>query len=56
LISESASPGAPRAICRPSVDLLTGRSAEKLRINPRKTWYSNLEEVITNGEYEVTFV
>ena len=36
-------------------DLLTGRSAEKLRVNPRKTWYSNLEEVITNGEYEVTF-
>src|SRR5215469_7844670 len=26
-------------------DLLTGRSAEKLRLNPRKTWYSNLEEV-----------
>jgi ABC-type transport system substrate-binding protein len=23
-------------------DLLTGRSAEKLRLNPRKTWYSNL--------------
>ena len=26
-------------------DLLTGRSAEKLRLNPRKSWYSNLEEV-----------
>src|SRR5271169_3129515 len=25
-------------------DLLIGRSAEKLRLNPRKTWYSNLEE------------
>ncbi|MGB9646063.1 MAG: ABC transporter substrate-binding protein [Stellaceae bacterium] len=36
-------------------DLLTGRSAEKFRLNPRKTWYSNLEEVTTNGEYEVTF-
>jgi peptide/nickel transport system substrate-binding protein len=36
-------------------DLLTGRSAEKLRLNPRKTWYSNLEEVTTNGDYEVTF-
>src|SRR5499433_419589 len=34
-------------------DLLTGRSAEKLRLDPRKTWYSNLEEVNTNGEYEV---
>jgi len=36
-------------------DLLTGRSAEKFRLNPRKTWYSNLEEVTTNGDYEVTF-
>ena len=35
-------------------DLLTGRSAEKLRLNPRKTRYSNLEEVTANGEYEVT--
>ena len=29
--------------------------SEKLRINPRKSWYSNLEEVTTNGDYEVTF-
>jgi peptide/nickel transport system substrate-binding protein len=36
-------------------DLLTGRSAEKLRLNPRKTRYRNLEEVTANGEYEVTF-
>ena len=36
-------------------DLLTGRSAEKLRLNPRKTWYSNLEEVTANGDYEITF-
>ena len=36
-------------------DLLTGRSAEKLRLNPRKTWYSNLEEVTANGDYEVIF-
>src|SRR5215469_9956447 len=36
-------------------DLLTGRSTEKLRLNPRRTWYSNLEEVTANGEYEVTF-
>jgi peptide/nickel transport system substrate-binding protein len=26
-----------------------------LRINPRKTWYSNVEAVTTNGDYEVTF-
>src|SRR5262252_1645421 len=36
-------------------DLLTGKSAEKLRINPRKVWYKNLEKVGTNGDYEVTF-
>src|SRR5215813_13986943 len=35
-------------------DLLTGKSAEKLRINPRKVWYKNLERVTTNGDYEVT--
>jgi peptide/nickel transport system substrate-binding protein len=36
-------------------DLLAGKSAEKFRINPRKAWYRNLEEVTTNGDYEVTF-
>ena len=34
---------------------LTGKSSEKLRLNPRKGWYRNLEEVTTNGDYEVTF-
>jgi peptide/nickel transport system substrate-binding protein len=36
-------------------DLLTGQSSEKLRLNPRKSWYRNLREVTTNGDYEVTF-
>jgi peptide/nickel transport system substrate-binding protein len=36
-------------------DLLTGRGDDKLRINPRKTWYRNLAEVTSNGDYEVTF-
>jgi len=36
-------------------DLLTGKAAEKLRINPRKAWYRNLEEVVPNGDNEVTF-
>src|SRR5712672_1271897 len=36
-------------------DLMTGRSTEKLRINPRKAWYRNLEEVVPNGDSEVTF-
>jgi peptide/nickel transport system substrate-binding protein len=36
-------------------DLMTGKSSEKLRLNPRKSWYRNLAEVTTNGDYEVTF-
>jgi peptide/nickel transport system substrate-binding protein len=37
-------------------DLLTGRSTDKLRVNPRKAWYNNLAEVKTNGDYEAIFV
>src|SRR5437899_1972612 len=36
-------------------DLLTGKSSDKFRVNPRKSWYRNLERVTTNGDYEVTF-
>ena len=36
-------------------DLLSGKTSEKLRINPRKSWYGNVEEVTTSGDYEVTF-
>ena len=36
-------------------DLLTGKSSDKLRLNPRKDWYRNLEEVRADGDYEVTF-
>src|SRR5712692_10410882 len=36
-------------------DLLSGKASEKLRVNPRKAWYRNLEEVTTNGDHEVTF-
>jgi peptide/nickel transport system substrate-binding protein len=36
-------------------DMLTGKSSDKLRVNPRKSWYRNLEEVTTNGDYEVSF-
>ena len=38
-----------------TIDLLQGNASEKLRINPRKTWYSNVERVTTKGDYEVTF-
>src|SRR5258708_3061588 len=36
--------------------LLTGKANEKLRITPRRSWYSNLEEVVTGGDYKATFV
>jgi peptide/nickel transport system substrate-binding protein len=36
-------------------DLLMGIGQDKLRINPRKSWYSNVEKVTTKGDHEVTF-
>ena len=36
-------------------DLLMGKGSDKLRINPRKSWYSNVQDVTTRGDYEVTF-
>jgi peptide/nickel transport system substrate-binding protein len=35
-------------------DMLTAKDS-KLRKNPRRSWYFNLNEVTTNGDYEVTF-
>jgi peptide/nickel transport system substrate-binding protein len=37
-------------------DLVQGKAAQKLRVNPRKGWYTNLVEITTNGDYEATFV
>jgi peptide/nickel transport system substrate-binding protein len=36
-------------------DLLMGKSSDQLRVNPRKSWYLNVAEVTTNGDYETTF-
>ncbi len=36
-------------------DLLLGVAAEKLRVNPRKTWYLNLDRVTVNGGDEAVF-
>src|SRR3974390_2435843 len=36
-------------------DLLMGNGKEKLRINPRKSWFANVAEMTTNGDYEATF-
>ena len=37
-------------------DLLSGKANERLRINPRGSWYGNIEEVVASGDYEATFV
>jgi peptide/nickel transport system substrate-binding protein len=36
-------------------DLLQGKTQEKLRLNPRKAWYRNLDEVTTDGDDGVIF-
>jgi len=36
-------------------DLLMGTGSDKLRVNPRKTWYENVEAVTPSGDYEITF-
>src|ERR1700719_1969107 len=34
-------------------DLLMGIGEDKLRVNPRKSWYNNVLSVVTNGDYEI---
>jgi peptide/nickel transport system substrate-binding protein len=36
-------------------DLLLGTAGEKLRLNPRKPWYRNLDAVVPDGDDEVSF-
>jgi peptide/nickel transport system substrate-binding protein len=36
-------------------ELLLGRSNEKLRTNPHKAWYQNVEEVAAGGDFTATF-
>jgi len=37
-------------------DLLTGRAAERLHLNPRKSWWNNVAEIAADGPAEATFV
>jgi peptide/nickel transport system substrate-binding protein len=37
-------------------DTLIGKGNEKLRLNPRKAWYRNLDDIVTEGDYGVTFI
>jgi len=39
---------------RCTFDLLMDNAKDKLRLNPRKSWYANVAEVSTNGDYEAT--
>ena len=36
-------------------DLLTGTAKDKFRVNPRKSWYRNLDRVTAEGDFEATF-
>jgi peptide/nickel transport system substrate-binding protein len=36
-------------------DLLTGQAKDKFRVNPRKSWWRNLDSVTTNGDFEAVF-
>src|SRR4030088_1579733 len=42
----------PAADVRCTFALLQGTAKDKLRINPRKSWYDNLAEVTANGDYQ----
>src|SRR3954469_23660836 len=41
---------------RCTFDLLLGKSQDKMRLNPRKAWYRNLDDVVAEGKDTVTFV
>src|SRR3954453_2548881 len=38
-----------------TMDLLQNKAQDRLRGNPRKEWYNNVQEVTTNGDYEAVF-
>jgi peptide/nickel transport system substrate-binding protein len=36
-------------------DMLMGKSQQKFRQNPRKSWYDQVDDVVTNGDSEASF-
>src|SRR5947199_2420061 len=36
--------------------MLIGKGNEKLRLNPRKAWYRKLDDVVSEGDFAVTFI
>ena len=37
-------------------DVARGASDKRFKLNPRKDWWENVQEISTNGDYEVAFV
>lgn len=37
-------------------DVVRGVSEKRLKLNPRKLWYEHVQEIVANGDYEVSFV
>jgi peptide/nickel transport system substrate-binding protein len=46
----------PAADVKCTWDLLTGRAPERLRLNPRKSWWNNVAEIAADSPTEATFV
>jgi len=36
-------------------DIVRGASKLKTKLSPRKLWYANVKDIVTNGDHEVTF-
>src|SRR4249919_1283484 len=36
-------------------DMLMGKSQQKFRQNPRKSWYDQVDDVVTSGDFEASF-
>jgi peptide/nickel transport system substrate-binding protein len=38
-----------------TMDLIQDKTKERFRTSPRKEWYNNVDEVVTNGDHEAVF-
>src|ERR1700760_978900 len=45
----------PSADVKCTFDMLMGKSQQKFRQNPRKSWYDQVEDVTVNGDFEASF-
>jgi peptide/nickel transport system substrate-binding protein len=36
-------------------DIVRGASTKRMKLNPRKTWYANVAEIVASGDHEVAF-